>query len=291
MLNKRQVLKNSFIVGLILLVTICQGQSTAIGGGLTLPTYWGDLNGVSFLKSIKTSTNFGVSIGLLYPVSNSLTLEPSLSIGKFQGADSLSANQSTRTRNLSFYSRIINAQLKAMYHPFEITISEMAYAPFVSAGFNVFNFDPKTQYKGLEYRLQPLGTEGQGMPGFAPKYKLYSYGFSGGGGLKVRINDNSTLVIQSEAVITNTDYIDDVGRSYVNFFELSSGNGLLAATLADRTGELTGSDQPTIRPTGTQRGGSAKDLFFLTSVRFYYTIGEPNNGIRSKNKVVCPKFK
>jgi hypothetical protein len=275
---------------LLLLSQFLFSQDTYIGGGITLPTYWGDFNGVSPINNVLNNTNFGISFAGARSFGSTLTGEASISIGKMQGADSLSKSASLESRNLSFSSRIVNAQLALKYHPFTLQVSDYQLLPFISAGGNVFLFDPTTNYKGLTYRLQPLGTEGQGMPGFADKYNLWSYGLSGGGGLIVQINERLRISLQSELVITFTDYLDDVSGSYVNFFELSAGNGTLSAILADRTSEYLGTDQPTIRPTGTQRGGRANDYFFLSSLRIFYSIGEGNVGNRSKGKIYCPKF-
>ena len=61
-----------------------------------------------------------------------------------------------------------------------------------------------------------------------------------------------------------TDYLDDVGGTYMNVRELQEGNGDLAAALGNRTGELEGSD-PVDLPTGTQRGDNKNNDFLFTA--------------------------
>jgi hypothetical protein len=106
----------------------------------------------------------------------------------------------------------------------------------------------RTNFRGNEVRLQPLGTEGQGMPGFDSKYNLMSAGLSLGGGAKIKISETINIGFESSLRRTLTDYLDDLSGNYVNYDDLSAGNGVLAASLGNRMNEYLGQSEPSTGP-------------------------------------------
>ena len=92
---------------------------------------------------------------------------------------------------------------------------------------------------------------------------------------------------------TFTDYIDDISGTYVNYNELASINGEMAAILSDRTPEYLGINEPLNRSTGEKRGGeSVKDWFFTAMVSFGFNLTdyESLTTRKSRYKSNCPKF-
>ena len=63
----------------------------------------------------------------------------------------------------------------AEFHILKYIPGSMKYrwTPYVTGGAAVFTFNPKAEYNGEWVALQPLGTEGQGLPQY-PDRKKYS---------------------------------------------------------------------------------------------------------------------
>lgn len=124
-------------------------------------------------------------------------------------------------RNLHFRTHI--AEIAGRI---ELSLREMTYTrrsnkwtPFVSAGVGLFHFNPKAELDGQWVRLQPLGTEGQGLSSVFPErepYKLLQPNLQLGGGVKFFLNRDLFLNIEINHRYTPTDYIDDVSTTYVD---------------------------------------------------------------------------
>ena len=97
-----------------------------------------------------------------------------LTIGQIKGSDASAIDPGRQMRNLSFFSPITEFSLIGEYNIFGLDPSdnESIFTPFVLGGVGVLRFDPQTEYQGRTIHLQPLGTEGQGVPGFPEKYNL-----------------------------------------------------------------------------------------------------------------------
>ena len=61
------------------------------------------------------------------------------------------------------------------------------FTPFVYAGAGMCWFNPQALYEGQWVELQPLGTEGQGLPQYPDRqpYAKYTFVFPFGGGHQV----------------------------------------------------------------------------------------------------------
>lgn len=156
-----------------------------------------------------------------------------------------------------------------------------------------FYFNPTTELNGNEFELQPLGTEGQGMEGYKDKYSRVAGAFLFGWGLAVKINRK--LIIHADIIgrRSTTNYLDDVSKTYVNYDELKAGNGILAATLSDRTPEYFGRNEPIQRETGAQRGGKfVREYYFSSMISFSILLNDGKNGFikKFKSNIKCPKF-
>jgi hypothetical protein len=290
-------LKYSFIPTLLLSIYTLNPvflQNLNVGGGLSLPTYWGDLNSNNIVRDFRNNTNLGVNVKGSYQFFDQLSFGVSLNYGRMQGDDAKSIKDYQLERNLDFYTNIFETSFGLEYHPFawRLLKTNNILIPFIQLNAGVFHVNPKTSFNSQIIELQPLGTEGQGMPGFDDRYKLWNMSGGAGGGLKFDINDQFLIVVDARLMLSSTDYIDDVARFYVNFNELRAGNGLLSAQLSDRTPEVRNLNEPLNRPTGSQRGGAAKDMYFMTNITFMYKLNilQGNRKSFNKNKVLCPKF-
>ena len=165
------------------------------------------------------------------------------------------------------------------------------FTPYLFAGISGFYFNPKAEYQGEWVALQPLGTQGQGMDGFAPKYSRLNIAIPVGLGVKFSINDLWNIGIDWGTRFTFTDFIDDVGGEYVSRAELLAGNGETAANLANRMGEFLNSE-PVDVPTGTQRGNpNSMDTYTNFTITASYNFMDNGLvGFRRRNRRTsnCP---
>lgn len=166
--------------------------------------------------------------------------------GTISGSDALSRSYSHNQRNLSFATSIEEASFQFEWNilGFEPINKRKPFTPFIFSGISLYHFNPRALYKGQWYDLQPLGTEGQGIPGYGPKYNLNQISIPFGGGLKYgfRASDGNYLSISAEMSIhkTFTDFLDDVSGNYMPLDFLEKNNGKMAAELSIRADEFYG---------------------------------------------------
>jgi hypothetical protein len=163
-------------------------------------------------------------------------------------------------RNLSFRSSIFEAssQLELNFLTYATGNKDKNYfSPYIFAGLALFHFNPKAEYSGTWYALQPLGTEGQRTTLTNQKpYPLTGVSIPFGIGFKYSIGDNVCIGAEWGLRKTFTDYIDDISTTYPDPTILAAQNGEIAAALSDRS--LTAQSQHA----GLQRGNSiTKDWY------------------------------
>ncbi|MEZ0538590.1 DUF6089 family protein [Fibrella arboris] len=157
--------------------------------------------------------------------------------------------------------------------------------------------------------LQPLGTEGQGQPGYAKPYSLVTISIPVGIGVRYKLNENWNLAAEVRMTPTFSDYLDDVGGGYPNPADLAtplarafsnrafatdaSGNTVIKELYAARTGDSRQAGLNQIASAGispdalTERGGTSariplKDSYLLTSFQIHYIIPA---------KIKCPPIR
>jgi len=282
-------LLRNIILNFVLICKLVLDFGIGVGGSV----YWGDLNTPDFGTNIGNA-NLAVQAVANIGFSDYVSLRTSLLYAKLSGDDSKSKVVWQQQRNLDFSSPLLELSVLGEFHFFgdNMLDDDMPFSPFVALGGSGFYFNPSTIYQGQSVDLQPLGTEGQGMPGFDEKYSKFSGALLFGAGVKVKISDGITMVVDGLARRTFTDYIDDLSGTYVSYPELAAGNGELAARLGNRIGEFLGQEEPVIRETGTQRGGKfVNDYFFTGMVTFYINLSQKGTSLfKGGNKVDCPTF-
>lgn len=283
---------------ILLLFVMCitwsvQAQFLEIGlhGGVS--NYQGDLTPSELWNSIGES-HTSVGVFSRYNINNFFSARLMLTKATISGTDREADDPSRRRRNLHFVSPIYEAALLGEINLLGYKPSNLytAITPYVFGGGAIFHFNPQTEYQERWIDLQPLGTEGQGLPGYDEKYKLTQFSIVGGGGIKINVNEEWTIGIELAGRKTFTDHLDDVGNFYVNYYELLEGNGSDAAALADRTGEFLGTE-PVILESGTRiRGNSGSlDWYFTGQVTISYNFvfkGIYSSSVNSRH-LGCPK--
>ena len=195
--------------------------------------------------------------------------------GKTEGDDFYATSAFEKTRNLSFHSNVYEASIILEFNFFEYILRSKTdyFTPYLFVGVAGFHFNPKADYQGETYELQPLGTEGQQFPDFTDNepYKLYDFAIPYGGGFKYNLTSNLTLGFEIGYRSTFTDYLDDISQNYVDPAIIRSGqNGPIAAALADRSIELA--SEPIGVP-GRQRGDSKNnDAYIFSGISISYTF-------------------
>ncbi|MBW4889659.1 hypothetical protein KXQ82_08025 [Mucilaginibacter sp. HMF5004] len=240
-------------------VCTADAQTWEIGGTIGAAGYIGDFNpsnpvkfsGISGGAFVKRNFNGYLSAKLSYMY------------GLISGADSLSTNQQYVNRNLSFSSSISEISLIGEFNFIKYIpdIGENKFTPYIFAGVATTAYNPKASYKGLDYELRPLTTEGQQIP-----YKGSTIAIPYGAGIKVNVSGAWNLIADIGYRSTFTPYLDDVAEAYADKSKLSG----VARTLSDRSGEKTGVYLGTA---GTQRGnyrGNDTYMFFGFTVSYTF---------------------
>lgn len=284
------------IIAIALLPFGLFGQSYEAGLMFGGSAYQGDLSP----QAVNLSTGKihpSLDLFFRYNINKYLSAKANISYGRLSGDDAVSKDEGRRSRNLNFESKLFEFGLTGELNIFGFQPEglQRRYSPYLFGGIAVFRFNPETNYNGQLVELQPLGTEGQGMEGFEEPYKLTQIAVPMGAGMKFAVNERLNIGAEIGFRKTFTDYLDDVSGTYVAFNELLSGNGELAAILADRRGELLedGSDIPVVVETGTQQRGNPgeSDWYAIAGLTISYNFyGRNGLGKNKKNGFGCPKF-
>ncbi len=177
-------------------------------------------------------------------------------------------NDYQRRRNLSFNSNIFELALQGDFNFFKFVPGDPAhrFTPYVTLGAGIFSYDPYAYLNDQKIFLRPLGTEGQGNADYPDRkpYSTMAIAIPFGVGVKYALNDRMNLGFEILHRFTNTDYLDDVSKTYVgaNRFPSDAGNPSNALLLQDRsyeTGEIIGIE-------GRQRGYSGQKDQWVTAV-------------------------
>ncbi|MBD0285199.1 MAG: outer membrane beta-barrel protein [Flavisolibacter sp.] len=262
---------------LFLLQFLCIYSQFQIGlfGGIS------DYNGDLLDKPYRFSRPAGgPTVG--YQLSERFSMRVGATLGKIEGADSVSVLRGFSHRNLSFQSRLSEVALTAECNFFRL--ENLRWTPFAFIGLAVYHYNPYTYDQHHQrYYLRPLSTEGQGLPQYPDRkpYALTKLAFPVGGGIKYALADQFQIAAQIGLRITSNDYLDDVSTTYVDEQTLLNARGPKAAELSYRVRELPGGDQTYPRE-GKDRGRYGKliftDFYYFSGLHFIYSFGSFGEG-------------
>lgn len=284
MLNYYLVIMKRYVFALVLMTfmfasfrSMAQYESVVMEGEVGISVgaahYFGDLNTRARLNRAKPA------IGLFFrkQFNNYVGLRVSGHYAQLGYSDIYNThNDFQKRRNLSFNSNIFEIALQGDFNFFRFIPGDPyhRFTPYVSVGIGVFSYDPYAYYRGQKVSLRELGTEGQGNAAFPDRKPYSSMGIClpFGVGVKYALNDRMNLGFEITHRFTNTDYLDDVSKTYVGadkFPPLPDGQPSLAQRMQDRsyeTGELIGIE-------GRQRGlPSQKDQYIIAEVTFSFNL-------------------
>ena len=248
--------------------------------------YQGDLQGKVFTFD---RAGGAAGVGTSYDLTNRFILRAAASFARIQGSDKYNtAGKGVEQRNLDFKTNILEGQLALEFNLLDLY--DKGFSPYLFAGGAIFHYNPYTfDARGTKVFLQPLGTEGQGLPQYPDRkpYNLTQFAIPFGGGIKLALSENIQLGIEFGFRKLFTDYLDDVSSFYADSALLAAGHGPQSADLAFRGDELAGgSAYP--KP-GSERGNpKMKDWYYITGLRMSYLLGTGKSGGGRKTKTGCP---
>ena len=282
-------MKGTYLIRFVfLLMPFSLFAQTSLEFGVLLggSTYYGDLNGQQL-----SASHVHASGGIIgrYNINERWAVKGYFGYGKISGADSISKSSRDKQRNLSFVSDIFEVSAQ-----FELNLiknktgfnSTNKIIPYLFSGIAIFNFNPRATYKGEEYELQPLGTEGQGTTEYndREKYALTQISIPLGFGLKKRFGKHLTFGIEAGLRYTFTNYLDDIGGKFANNNVVRRASGEVAGALADRSAEVNPSGFPMFSEgrSRSKKWMPLNDIYILGGVTITYKFFP--QGMK------CPKF-
>lgn len=265
--------------------------------GIGAANFLGELGGANqigthFVRDFEFSaTRPSAQLGMRYKFAKRFAVKGGLYYQLVNGNDKLTKEPYRNNRNLSFRSNIFELSGQAEFyitkeqqgHRYKIKnakgIKNYDFQAYLFVGIGGFYFNPQAQYQGKWVNLQPLSTEGEGLPGGPKKYSRVALCIPYGIGGKYSLNKEWAIGLEIGIRKTFTDYIDDVSGVYYDNAKLAAAKGPTAAALADPSlhryptelgGDATGGWQSA---PGQQRGDTKyKDSYMFLDVTLTYTM-------------------
>jgi Domain of unknown function (DUF6089) len=269
----------------------------AIVVGFGASNFLGELGGANqigthFVKDFEFSmTKPSFAVGYRYKFNPRFAVKGGFYYNLLSGDDKTTQEPYRKNRNLSFRSHVYELSVQAeLYftreqkgHLYKIKNAKGRKAfnvqGYAFVGIGGFYFNPQAKYKGQWVNLQPLGTEGQGLPDGPKKYSLFQFCIPYGLGAITALNREWFLGLEAGIRKTFTDYLDDVSGVYYDNDVLRSERGDMAANLADPSlhnyppelgGDATGANQSA---KGEQRGQPKyKDAYMFINLTLTYKL-------------------
>jgi hypothetical protein len=272
--------------------------------GIGASSFLGELGGANqvgtnFLRDLEFSmTRPNIRAGYAFMINPYLKLNANVLYGRLRGDDALTQEKFRNNRNLHFRSPLVELSVSMEYYPFQEKFLHLYsmkgakgsksnyWSPYLSAGFGGMWFNPKAQYTdGKWYALQPLGTEGQGLPGAPKKYNRVQIFVPVGLGIKYSLNRQWSMGFEISRRFVFTDYLDDVSGVYYDKAAIQEKSGDVAMYFADPSLDPNFGPGDGLLTTGTgQQRGDATDndsyMFAIFSVHYRLM----------KGRFVLPKF-
>jgi len=270
--------------------------------------FLGDLGGLN-----KVGTDFSpvdlefsltrpaVSIAYRYKLLKNLNWHSSLNYLLVAGDDKLTSEPYRNNRNLNFKSNVFELATRIevslfsnkVGHRYGIskTISSRkksrAYEIIGFIGIGGFYFNPKGRnpISGVWTKLEPLHTEGQGLPGGPKPYKKIALSIPIGVAYRMMLLKEWSVGIELNYRKTFTDYIDDVSTIYYDRYALEQAYGSTSLLMADPSlGNIPSATAPDGSGNGAQRGDTNKDSFLSiqVTVGYFFATKRGKSRLRAK---------
>ncbi len=268
------------VISALLITVAVNAQKLELGlwGGMAL--YSGDLSPKEVGLYFQELEPAGGIFLRINPV-NAFSVRLGLNLTRLDAEDG--ASNDFTDRMLNFRTTITEVSLTGEWNLFRLgNPRRTQVAPYLYGGAGFFRFNPEARLDGQWVELQPLGTEGQGLPGYEDPYSLTQVQLPFGGGLKFIIKKNITIGLEMGGRKLFTDHLDDVSSAQVNYLDVLTGNGPLAAQLSNPNIKEPEND------VSYRRGGEKKDWYYMGGVTFSFRFGD-GDGVQSRG-LGCPTF-
>lgn len=174
--------------------------------------YYGTLSNRSLFKN---DFNGGLGVEFRYAMKNNISVSLGVMQIKLTGSDLRSDDPLKIERGMAFVTplTVISAQVEYnLYDTRYYYTQKRKLNASIGFGIDYVKFNPKGEYLGTLYDLQPMGTGGQTLPGATNKpYSLSSFGAPITVKLRYTINKKMVYTMFAGYHMTFTDYLDDVG--------------------------------------------------------------------------------
>lgn len=264
--------------------------------------------GTTFIKDNNIqSTTLMKGLHLSVRPSEFVGFTLSANITTLEGADSIIKNKgglelARKDRNLSVRTKLQELTLTTEIYPtvlFEEDSKDLyhKFRPYGIIGVGVFHFNPQGEYTAPNgttgmVDLQPLRTEGQGMPQYpgSKPYSLTQINIPYGVGIRYYFSDIVSASFELVNRKTFTDYIDDVSNKYISDADFDNyfGAGSATATIAKQMHNKSVQVSPGVRipnyNTGDKRGTvTNKDSYYAGVLKVSIRLGRDHSG-----EIACP---
>lgn len=265
-------------------------------GGIGVTNFLGDLGGGNDIGRDGpmdldlAATRPAVLIGYRYQINSFFFLRSNLTMGILTGSDEYTEEPARRGRNLSFRTGFYELNGMAEFYLLQNARGNLYRLRgvkgrngfnmdlYIFGGLGLMYFNPKAEYQGSYVALQPLGTEGQGLPGQPDKYSRVTFTVPYGIGIGKSLDRYWQINVELTIRQTFTDYIDDVSGEYYgrdNIYQakidagMSEADATRAAKLSDpniyhELPDYKFEDQPDMK--GEVRGDGSNNDTFMTGM-------------------------
>lgn len=227
-----------FVLAVILLLpSIADAQRwkqyrRQIIGGVGVTNFLGDLGGANDIGRDGlwdldfAATRPSLMVGYRYQLNTYLFLRGNLNWGILRGDDANTQETFRQNRNLSFRSGFLEVDAVAEFYLIQNARGNLyrlrgvrgrrglSMDVYVFGGIGFMYFNPKAEYQGTWVALQPIGTEGQGLPGGPDKYSRFTFTVPYGIGVGKSIDRYWSINVEFTMRMSFTDYMDDVSGIY-----------------------------------------------------------------------------
>jgi hypothetical protein len=204
------------VVGFLAFISanILKAQDIEYGIFLGAANYQGDM--VESAVDIEDS-RLATGLVLRYYFNPRFNLRGNMNLGwvkgnDLNGLDEANPSNSTwesvyRQANFSTHIFEMSTVVEANLLPYISNSKKYKFAPYVFAGIGLFHFNPKAEYNGVSYVLQPLQTEGV-------EYNRLQGNIPYGLGFKYSLGKYWNIALEIGQRKLFTDYLDDVSATY-----------------------------------------------------------------------------
>lgn len=255
--------------------------------GIGATNFLGELGGGNgagqdlFLDFDGRASRYCIGGGYRYKLNEFASARGTLTYARLYGSDALAGDPFRKSRNLSFRTPMVELAIAGELYFIQEKVSNRyrvrgirgalgnSLSAYVFGGIAGFWFNPRGEYNGTWYSLQPIGTEGQGLNG-TDKYKRIGAAIPFGAGAKFSMSRTASISIEYGFRYAFTDYLDDVSTTYYDPTAIAAANGSdgrAAFYLADPSIILEGEDQKRISTApGQQRGDPTTNDTYMFAV-------------------------